>query len=519
MKLSVGMKIAGGFFLLLILLGVMAGSSIYIAGKTISKLEDVDVRAQRLALDNAIDIAFVGAVLELRGYLGYQDEQYADQYQEAMAKTKELIGERLKNCSEEARPKFEHALQRVEQYDQVASGTMIPLIRQGDLEEAQTVSADVAAPIAAEVDEFFKSYIELNNERNKTIIAEVQNETNQGRLIIIVVGVVALLVGVVLAFLVTRSITGPVRVVTDGVRRLADGDFTQRIEVRSKDEMGQLTRATNQMREQLRELVGNITNISQALAAHSQELAASTEEVSATIEEVVGTTSEVSSVSQQGSENALAAAADAERVQHVAERGDEAVGNTVAKINSIAAVTQQVNTAVQELGSTSRQIGDITNVITNIADQTNLLALNAAIEAARAGEQGRGFAVVAEEVRKLAEQSANAAKEISGLITSVQREVDQAVVAMGQGINEVQSGVEVANAAGGALKEIISAVRNTAGLIRDVTQGANQTNEGTLQLSAATQQISSSIQEVAAAAGEMARMGEQLSGAVARFKV
>lgn len=517
-KLSVGMKIAGGFFLLLILLGVIAGSSIYIAGKTISELEDVDVRAQRLALDNAINSAFAHAVLGYRGYMGYQDEQYVDQYQREMAKTKQLMAERLKNCSEEARPKFEHALQRIEHYDRTVSGTVIPLIRQGDLEGAQAAGA-VVAPIIIEIDEFITGYVDLNNERNKAIIAEVKSHTNQGRLLVMIVGVVALLVGVVLAFLVTRSITGPVRVVMDGVRRLADGDFTQRIEVKSKDEMGQLARATNQMREQLRELVGNITGISHALAAHSQEMAASTEEVSATIEEVAGTTSEVSSVSQQGSENALAAAADAERVQHVAERGDEAVGDTVAKINSIAAVTQQVNTAVQELGSTSKQIGDITNVITNIADQTNLLALNAAIEAARAGEQGRGFAVVAEEVRKLAEQSANAAKEISGLISSVQREVDQAVVAMGRGINEVQSGVEVANNAGDSLKEIISAVRNTTGLIRDVAQGANQTNEGTLQLSAATQQISSSIQEVAAAAGELARMGERLSGAVARFKV
>lgn len=518
MRLTVGMKIAGGFILLLFLLGVIAFSGIGIMGTTITNLNDVEVRQQRLALDNDISIAFLNAASGIRGFLGYGDERYVNQYHEGINATKDLIKERLNNCSEETRPKFEQALRDVETYDTVVSGTMFPLIREGKFEEAKEAGESVVSNVAA-VNKTMDEMIIDNNTRNKELINQTQDDAKNGRFMAIAISVAAFIAGIILAFFVTRAITGPVKVMMDGVRRVADGDFTQNIDVKSRDEIGQLAVAINQMREQLRDLVKNITSISQNLAAHSQELAASTEEVSATIEEVASTTTEVSTISQQGSENALVAAEDADRVQEVAQRGNEAVTATVSKINGIAATTQQVNVAVQDLGAISKQIGDIINVITGIADQTNLLALNAAIEAARAGEQGRGFAVVAEEVRKLAEQSANAAGEISNLITRVQHGVDQAVLAMDKGIAEVQNGVQVADTAGQSLSEIINAVGNTVDMIRNVAEGAGQTNEGTIQLASANQQISSSIQEVAAAAEELSKMAEYLSEAVARFKV
>lgn len=518
MRLSVGMKIAGGFTILLVLFVIFAVASINTMVTTIGSLKDVEVRQQRLALDNGINAAFMNAALGARGLLAYGDEIYINQFNENVTSTKELIRKRLNNSSEETRVKYEQALKDVEKYESVVSGTMIPLVKEGKLDEAREAHASVAANVAA-VEKLTNEYIVLNNTRNVEIITQTQNDAIKGRLMTVIISVAAIIAGFTLAFFVTRAIIGPVKEMIEGVSRVANGDFTKNIDVKSRDEIGQLAGSINQMREQLRELVRNITIISQSLAAHSQELAASTEEVSATIEEVASTTNEVSSISQQGSENAHAAAQDADRVQVVAQRGNEAVTATVSKINGIAATSQQVNVAVQDLGAISKQIGDIINVITGIADQTNLLALNAAIEAARAGEQGRGFAVVAEEVRKLAEQSANAAGEISNLINRVQRGVDQAVLAMEKGINEVQSGVQVADTAGQSLNEIINAVTNTVDLIRSVATGTEQTNEGINQLASANQQISSSIQEVAGAAGELSKMAEQLSDAVARFKV
>jgi len=517
-KLSVGVKIGGGFLVLLLLISAVAIQALVVMNSTISNSGDVKQRVERLNLDYQIADAFKEASRDIRAYMLYGDAKYAGEYTEDIAQTKQLLEERLNNCSAEAKPKLQEVLSQVTEYDGYISGQVIPLVRQGNTAEA-VAKAQQYAHYASHADEILKDLVQANREKTDKVIATMTGSAAGGRSIVLLISGVAVLVGLVTAVFVTRAITGPVKIMMDGVNRMAVGDFTQAINIKAKDEIGQLAQALNQMREQLKGLIANIMGIAQSLAAHSEELAASTEEVSATIEEVAGTTSEVSNVSQQGTENALAAAEDARHVLTVAQKGNEAVADTVAKINGIAAVTQQVNAAVQELGTISKQIGDIINVITGIADQTNLLALNAAIEAARAGEQGRGFAVVAEEVRKLAEQSANAAKEIAGLITRVQSGVSQAVSAMDKGITEVQSGVQVANTAGRSLQEIIEAVKHTVELIRDVAEGSKQTNEGTQQLTAATEQISSSIQEVAAAAAELSKMGEKLSESVTRFKV
>lgn len=518
MRLSVGMKIAGGFAIVLLLLLLNSGMGMVTLNGVDRDIGDVEVRAERLVMDNNIEVEFQNAIMAVRGYLGYADPQYADDYHTCIDNTRDLVAERMLNASDEARADFELVMVRIDELDAAINRDMFPLIKEGRMDEAGEVGNTLAI-MMVDINDTLAQYVLDNEERQFELMADINANTDQSRMITLVVSGAALLLGLFMALVVTRSITGPVAAISAGVRRLAEGDFTQDTVVKARDEIGQLAEDANKMREQLRELIGNVANTSQALAAHSEELAASTEEVSATIEEIAGTTNEVSAISQQGSENALAAAADAEQMRGTAQQGDEAVQDTIGRINGIAAVTQQANTAVQELGTISKQIDEIIDVITGIADQTNLLALNAAIEAARAGEQGRGFAVVAEEVRKLAEQSADAAQEIGALIAKVQGGVDEAVEAMDRGVDEVETGVEVAGVAGGALKEIIEAVQKMVADIRGVAEGSEQSNEGTLQLSAATQQITSSVQETTAAAGELAKMGEQLSEAVARFKV
>jgi len=336
----------------------------------------------------------------------------------------------------------------------------------------------------------------------------------------IMINSIVILIIIVITIIIASNIAKPLIFLSSVADSVARGDLTGRIELGGRrDEIGFLASSFEKMVANLKNMINEIKNNSARLSSHSQELASASEEVSATVEEVAGTTNEIAASSAQGAENAAKAVQETKLMREVAEQGNQAVAQTVQKINSIATASQNIARAVNSLGEQSNQIGEIINTITDIADQTNLLALNAAIEAARAGEYGRGFAVVAEEVRKLAEQSADASGKITSLIKDIQVGVGEAVEALEYGTREVNEGVEIANNAGAALKQIIDAVRDNTLLIQEVAQGSIQANEGTQHLSASNEQISSTVQQVTGTAYDLAKIAEELQNSVVRFKV
>jgi methyl-accepting chemotaxis protein len=332
---------------------------------------------------------------------------------------------------------------------------------------------------------------------------------------------VAILVMVGIAVLIAGFIAKPLVKLSQAAEAIAGGDLTVKAGTGrdSNDEIGTLANSFEKMVQNLKAMIARVQGTSDKLASHSQELASSSEEVSATVEEVASTTNEVAATSGQGAENAENAAKESEQVQQVAEEGNKAVQETVEKMQAISQSSQTIANAVKNLGEQSNQIGQIINTITNIADQTNLLALNAAIEAARAGEHGKGFAVVAEEVRKLAEQSGEAAKEITALIEKIQVGVGEAVTAIDNGVAEVEGGVQVAHNAGASLEQIIKAVEKNTAVIQDVAAGSHQANEGMQQLSASNQQITSTVQQISSAAQELAGIAGELQNEVVKFKL
>jgi len=356
-------------------------------------------------------------------------------------------------------------------------------------------------------------------------VAEVMEKTASLKRAMALASALIVLAALGLTLLLSGNIARPIADLTEIMEKLAKYDFTfdeghRAVEyLKRKDEIGQFARSMAAMQTNVIELVKEIQAGAQNLAAHSQELAASAEEVSATVEEVASTTAEVASMAERSLENASLTAEESKKVAAVAQSGGETVEKTVAKIRSIASSAELMGRSVQNLGELSSRIGNITNVITGIAEQTNLLALNAAIEAARAGEQGRGFAVVAEEVRKLAEQSAAAAKEIGQLIGQIQSGVKEAVAAMEGGAAEVKEGVDMAAEAGSALKAITGAIQKNIELLDEILQGAKQASEGTQQLAASNQQVTSTIQQVAGSTQQLAEIAGRLQSLAGKFKV
>jgi methyl-accepting chemotaxis protein len=209
----------------------------------------------------------------------------------------------------------------------------------------------------------------------------------------------------------------------------------------------------------------------------------------------------------------------AKGIQSSAREGSEAVEKAVATTTGLRHNMAAMAQVVEDLGEQSRQIGQIVEVITQIADQTNLLALNAAIEAARAGEHGRGFAVVAEEVRHLAEQSAQSTTQIIGLVRSIQAETQRTVTGISEGAAGAEASAEAVEHSGRLLNHIISQIEEISAAIMEVSQGIEMISSGSQQLAATTEEQSASIDFVASSAQELSQMAERLQETVRQFKL
>jgi methyl-accepting chemotaxis protein len=330
--------------------------------------------------------------------------------------------------------------------------------------------------------------------------------------------VAAVALGIVLLIAITKSIANPVHRTMAVLQSLAARDLTTALDIDSTDELGVMAVALNRTIEVLRGTLATITQSAEQLASASEEISAGagqTAESSRTQSDqtlqVATAMQEMSSTVLQISDNSQKASDASRNAAEAARNGGKVVEETLVTMRGIADSTSKVASTVTELGKGSEKIGKIISVIDDIADQTNLLALNAAIEAARAGEQGRGFAVVADEVRKLAERTTKATKEIADMIKSIQRETQNAVQAMEQEIKEVQVGVEKTTASGAALHEIIKMSEEVGDMIATIATAATEQSATTEQINSNVSQISGSTQESSAAAAQTSKACSDLS--------
>ncbi len=317
------------------------------------------------------------------------------------------------------------------------------------------------------------------------------------------------------------------------MERFANGDLTVKLDAMNDDEIGKLFNGFNLAVANIKNALISVTEAIDATASAGNQISSSTEEMAAGAQEqssqtmeVAGSIEEITKTILESSRNAVTASEAAASAGQIARNGGKIVNETIEGMNRIADVVKKSADTVEALGKSSDQIGEIVQVINDIADQTNLLALNAAIEAARAGEQGRGFAVVADEVRKLAERTSKATKEIATMITQIQKDTKGAVISMQEGTREVEKGKELANKAGDSLRQIISGSEKVVEMVNQVAHASEEQAEAAEKISRnieginnVTQESATGIQQVARASEDLSRLTTNLQELILKFNL
>jgi methyl-accepting chemotaxis protein-1 (serine sensor receptor) len=516
--LKIGFRLAllGAFFLLAVLVVGYQGLSAlsFIKERNESGMERSTTLTAAVDRARSSQVEFKIQVQEwknilLRGSDPAALQRYTDAFRKSGERTQAELRE-LRGLMEKLKLNTEQVDQALRMHNELGS-SYLNALKQYD--SANPESAKIVDGLVRGMDRAptkqIDGIVEYIGEQSRKLITEVAQDNEAANRsatmsLAVMLGVTLALGAAILVWLV-RGITGPLSQAIGIAQTVASGDLRCDVEVRSKDEVGQLLGALKQMSDNLSGIVGRVRAGTEQIAGASTEIATGnldlssrTEEQASALEETASSMVELTSTVRHNSENANEASRLADAASQVAARSGATVSDMVQTMEAI--------------NESSRRISDIIGVIDGIAFQTNILALNAAVEAARAGEQGRGFAVVASEVRNLAHRSAAAAKEIKELI--------------GVSVQRVEAGTRLAGQAGVTMDEVVSSVQQVTAIVSEIASASSEQQDGIEQVSNAisqmdsvTQQNAALVEEAAAAADSLQRQAAALAEAVSIFKL
>uniref|UniRef100_UPI0030DBA087 HAMP domain-containing methyl-accepting chemotaxis protein n=3 Tax=Pseudomonas TaxID=286 RepID=UPI0030DBA087 len=502
------------------------GTDAEIAYKLIETL-DSDVRKmgpgdERFAQFQAITQAkqdFMLARYEVRGYTTNSnadtERKAAAQLDAAIASLKPL-NEHFSSTRQDELRQLENALA------QYRSAVQAFKLATADAVQARKEMTDQGASIVTLSEQLYHIQLERRDA-----------ESAQARTLQLVSTLLALLVGVIAAVIITRQITGPLRDTLAVVERIASGDLSHTVIVTRRDELGVLQQGIARMGVTLRDLISGIRDGVTQIASAAEELSAVTEQTSAGVnsqkvetDQVATAMHEMTATVQEVARNAEEASRAAAAADGEARAGDQVVSEAIVQIERLASEVGRSTDAMTVLQQESDKIGSVMDVIKAVAEQTNLLALNAAIEAARAGEAGRGFAVVADEVRGLAQRTQKSTEEIEGLVAGLQNGTQQVAAVMNNSRSLTDSSVALTRKAGASLENITRTVSNIQSMNQQIAAAAEQQSTVAEEISRSiinvrdvSEQTAAASEETAASSVELARLGNQLQMMVSHFRV